>query len=241
MHRAILQHMKIFFSPRTAISRVFYVCLGPVFAALFSSVLHAQDQVPSSTSTPVSLPSTTPALTTPPWVLIPEPKTLHHSPNKEQFISGSRLTLLVPATFDPKTGVTLLTPTQFSQLDTSWENFLSIARKNADALLPSFQPEYIRDEKNIIQIVQFHSESLPASALLLSPALIPLLEPILGAEFLIAIPDRFTLLAFPKLASRFSEFSGQILEHYQNSPYPASRELFEVSTHSLNTVGIFEE
>jgi hypothetical protein len=99
----------------------------------------------------------------------------------------------------------------------------------------------MRDEEEIIQAVVLDGESMDTCALLFHSGLIRRFEDILGPEFLVAVPSRFRLYLFPKLATEIQTFAPMVLSDFRATAYPVSPEVFEVSANGVRAVGILDD
>ena len=66
-------------------------------------------------------------------------------------------------------------------------------------------------------------------------------QDIFGPTLLVALPNRFTVYVFPGLASEYQSYAPMIIRNYQDSTYPVSKEIFEISENGIRAVGAFEE
>ena len=129
---------------------------------------------------------------------------------------------------------------EFRQLGLDWASFVERARKNADAVLNSIKPKYIRGENDVIEFAILESKNPRTATVVLAPQFLKQFESIFGPELLLAIPNRYTVIIFPKLAGPHQDFAVRVVDAYENSAYPVSKEVFELSDNGIRTVGIYE-
>ncbi len=130
---------------------------------------------------------------------------------------------------------------QFRSLGGGWDKLFKVARANADAELVKVEIEYIRDRKKVIEYAVLRStEPIMATAVLASTFL-DRFKDTLGEKFLLAVPNRYTAYAFPKLASKYQDYAPLILKAYRATAYPVSLEVFEVAAGTFRAVGIYED
>jgi hypothetical protein len=55
------------------------------------------------------------------------------------------------------------------------------------------------------------------------------------------VPNRYSVFVFPALASEYRNYAPMILRAYQDSAYPVSLEVFEVSAAGIKAIGLFED
>ncbi len=140
-----------------------------------------------------------------------------------------------------ETEVAYLSRADFDATKMDWAAFTEKARENAEAELKTMTTEYKRDRKKVILYAKLQSpRSLIASAIL-APKFLDLFKNTLGEKVLIVIPNRTTAYVFPALASNYQDYAPMIFEAYRATPFPVSREVFELSPSGLKAVGAFEE
>jgi hypothetical protein len=76
--------------------------------------------------------------------------------------------------------------------------------------------------------------------MVLSPDFLKKFKDIFGPTILVAIPSRFTVYVFPALASEYKNYSPLVIQAYQQSAYPVSLEVFEISDAGMRAIGTFE-
>ena len=57
----------------------------------------------------------------------------------------------------------------------------------------------------------------------------------------VAVPNRYTVYVFPRLASEYKEYSPLVMGAYHDSAYPVSLEVFEISPGGIRAIGVFED
>jgi hypothetical protein len=135
----------------------------------------------------------------------------------------------------------VLTRAQFDALKVDWEAFTAQAQTNANADLAALKIEYVRDRKKVITYALVRSERGLAASAVLAPKFPALFKDTLGDKLLVAIPNRMTAYIFPRLASAYQEYAPLILEAYRATPFPVSKEVFELSREGIKAVGTYEE
>ena len=63
---------------------------------------------------------------------------------------------------------------------------------------------------------------------------------IFGPSLLVALPNRFTVYVFPELASEYKDYAPMVIRAYEESAYPVSLEVFEISQSGIRAIGTFE-
>ena len=110
------------------------------------------------------------------------------------------------------------------------------AQEVARRLAATLRPEVVRDAKGVISALEFHSPNVALSSVLLLPETWNRYAQALGPDCLAAVPNRGTLLLFPRLGGNLRSFSVEILTRYRNHPYPGSTELLEWRNGALRAV-----
>jgi hypothetical protein len=110
-----------------------------------------------------------------------------------------------------------------------------------DELLGRFQAELKRDRKGVVAYGVIQAELQLVSALVFSDRFREKYEPVFGPDFLVSIPNRFTVFLFPKYAGKYRDYAPMILDAYRATPFPVSPEIFELSAGGLRAVGVFGE
>lgn len=114
----------------------------------------------------------------------------------------------------------------------------SIAR--ARALLEKLDPVVLRDSHGVVTALLFRSDDPTLSSILLVPELENRYADMLGPSCYAAVPNRWAVFLFPRLASNVRAYSTEILSLYHNNAWPISIELFELRGGKLRSVGTFQ-
>jgi hypothetical protein len=77
--------------------------------------------------------------------------------------------------------------------------------------------------------------------MILSPEFPKKFKDIFGDTLLVAVPNRYTVLVFPALASNYKDFASLVLQAYHDSAYPVSTEVFQVTADGIKAIGEYEE
>lgn len=128
---------------------------------------------------------------------------------------------------------------QFQALHLRFPEFTRRALENASS--KTLKAEFVRDKNQVIECAYLHSEDPLTATAVLSPEFYRKFVAIFGPNFLVAIPNRFSIYCFPALASKYRHYAGKILEAYEASAFPVSLEVFELSGQGLKAVGTYEK
>lgn len=152
-------------------------------------------------------------------------------------IRGSKTAVLVAAR---EAGYGAL---EFAKENEAFQRARASAEKFGDDWVASAKMEIHRDKNHVIESIIITDENGPfLPSLALAPAFYEHFEPLLGAGFYVAIPDRSTLALFPRLAGGIpAEATVQLIEKNRLATYPVSREVFRAHRGGLTAVGILEE
>ncbi len=154
-------------------------------------------------------------------------------------IEGTRKTVLAYyRVVDSET----LAPAKLQELPekdrTAWtERTLDHARH----LLRTIRPEVIRDSSGVITALRAQSPDPTFSSILLLPEIGNRFADLLGPDCYCAVPNRQTVLFFPRLATDIQSFAPLVHSLYHNHPWPISTEIFEIADGHLRACGTFSE
>jgi len=170
------------------------------------------------------------------WHLLIEPSFMN--PEVSFPISGARHTVLVPGYLSDGE------PQYFSKKDwtalgLTWDSFRLRAARNATE--KKFHAALVRDAHKVVQYAAINSDDPLTDTMVLSPDFLKKFQDIFGPTLLVALPNRFTVYVFPGLASEYQSYAPMIIRNYQDSTYPVSKEIFEISENGIRAVGAFEE
>jgi hypothetical protein len=112
---------------------------------------------------------------------------------------------------------------------------------HARKLLEMIKPEIIRDSRGVITALRINSSDPTLSGILLLPDIGNHYANLLGPDCYFAVPNRETVLLFPRLASDIQSFSPLVHSLYHNDPWPISTEIFEMANGKLRASGRFSE
>jgi hypothetical protein len=170
------------------------------------------------------------------WVLL-EPKFM--KPAVGMAIPGATRTVLAPG-YTEGLDLEPMSAEQFEKLALAWKDFAGRASGNAAQFLETLKPEFTRDSEGVIQFATLSSDRPLVASTALAPEFRAVFEKTLGPEFLVVIPNRYLIYAFPKLASRYREYGPMVIDAYDATPYPVSLEVFEVTREGLRGIGVYE-
>lgn len=153
-------------------------------------------------------------------------------------IPGAERTVLVPAYMDALNEPVYLTKQQFAALGVDYAGFLKQSLANATE--KKVKAEFVRDEKQVVKYATIESDSPLTATMVLSPEFLKTFADVFGDKPLVALPNRFTVYIFPKLASDYKKYAEMVISDYKNSAYPVSLEVFEVSSEGLKAVGTYD-
>lgn len=151
-------------------------------------------------------------------------------------IVGSETAVLVPARYE-KGEVLPLKRSEVLEFAVNRKQILESAPQAAAKVLATLKPEYTRDENQVIQYATLKSESPLTASAVLAPDFTKLFEETLGPDVLVCIPNRYTILVFPRDSAASLNLSDLIFAEYSSSSYPVSREIFAVHRGKLIAIG----
>jgi hypothetical protein len=170
------------------------------------------------------------------WHVLIEPKFMH--PEVSFPISGARSTVLVPAYLsdaDPH----YFSKKDWDALGLTWDAFRVRSAQNATE--KKLSGELVRDNNKVVEYAAISSENPLTATMVLAPDFLKKFREIFGDSVLVAIPNRFTVFVFPRLASKYQDYSPLVMRAYHDSAYPVSLEVFEISADGIRAIGTFED
>ena len=173
-----------------------------------------------------------------PFVVVIEPRVM--APAVSRAIPGAKETVLAAARETDFGGLRYYDLEEFESMGLTWEAFLERARRSADQLMATLKVEYIRDDREIIQYALIRSESQRTAGVVLGEAFRKEFRETLGSELVVILPDRYTVIVYPKLAGSFQKIGPTIIAQFDRAVYPVSTELFELDAKgALKVIGGF--
>ena len=170
------------------------------------------------------------------WHLLIEPSFMH--PEVSFRIPGAERTLLVPGYLDALNEPVYFKKKEFEALGVDRAGFLKQSLANATE--KKVKTSLVRDGKNVVQYGLLQSESPLTAAMVLSPEFLKTFADIFGDKLLVALPNRYTVYIFPRLASDYQSQARQVITDYKNSGAPVSQEVFEVGPTGIRAIGTYE-
>jgi hypothetical protein len=154
-------------------------------------------------------------------------------------IPGTKQTLLAYYRAVDSETLQPVKPQELPEKDRSASNRETLA--HARRLLGIANPEAIRDSNGVITALRLESSDPTLSSILLLPDLGNRYANLLGPNCFFAVPNRRTILFFPRLATNIQSFAPLVLSLYHNDPWPISTEIFEIADGHLRACGHFNE
>jgi hypothetical protein len=151
-------------------------------------------------------------------------------------ISGAKHTLLVPG-YMTEDGPQYFTKKDWAAAGLTWDTFRARAAQNATE--KKLTGELVRDSKKVVQYATITSDDPLTATMVLSPDFLKRFQDIFGPTVIVAIPNRFTVYVFPGLASEYKDYSGMVLSAFNDSTYPVSLEVFEISAAGIKAIGTY--
>ena len=154
-------------------------------------------------------------------------------------IEGTKQTLLAYYRAIDRETLAAAKPQELAEKDrpTSVQQTLDHARR----LLAIVKPEVIRDSRGVITALRLESFDPTFSSILLLPDLGNRYADLLGPDCYFAVPNRQTILCFPRLATDIQSFAALVHSLYHNDPWPISTEIFEIADGHLRVCGKFSD
>jgi len=154
-------------------------------------------------------------------------------------IPGTKETILTPARIEGE-DVTFLKKADIERLKLNLDSIRRVSAASASAELAKLKPTFVRDGKGVIQYALLASDSPATASATLAPDFADKFADTFGPDILVAIPTRYRIYVYPALASHFQDTAEQVLNDYEISGYPVSKEVFRVTPKGLEAIGKFE-
>jgi hypothetical protein len=187
---------------------------------------------------PLAAQEATPAPAPTSWHLLVEPAFMR--PDYPFPIEGTKATVITPGLIRDGE-VRYLTKADVERLKLDLASVRRVARAAASSELARLTPEYVRDGKSVILYARLTSDAPIVAGTLLAPEFAAKFADTLGPDLLVAIPNRYRAYVYPALASKPEDTAELVQRDYELSPYPVSREIFQVTPRGLKVVGLFGE
>jgi hypothetical protein len=172
------------------------------------------------------------------WFVAPVPTFM--KPAVAWEIPGAKSTVLVPMLWNGDQ-MRELSVEEFALLDIDRAGIEKLAAANAAAALAKMKPEFTRNSKKVIEFAKLSSERPLAASAVWTPGFLKMFGETLGPKLIVVIPDRYTVFVFPALAGNCDDYAPMLLAACRATPYPASRELFEVGKDGVRAIGALHE
>jgi len=171
------------------------------------------------------------------WHVLIEPGFMH--PEVSMPISGAQRTVLAAGYMDSDGQPEYLSRKDWDALGLNWDTFRARAAQNATE--KKFHAELVRDANKVVQYAAITSDDPLTATMILSPDFLKKFKDLFGPTVLVSVPNRYSVFVFPALASEYRNYAPMILRAYQDSAYPVSLEVFEVSAAGIKAIGLFED
>jgi hypothetical protein len=154
-------------------------------------------------------------------------------------VEGTKLTLLTFYRVIDSGTLAAAKPQELAEKDRSASTRETL--DHARRLLGIVRPEVIRDSNGVITALRVESSDPTLSSIVLLPDLGNRYADLLGPDCYFAVPNRQTMLFFPRLATDIQSFAPLVHSLYHNDPWPISTEIFEIADGRLRVCGHFND
>jgi hypothetical protein len=154
-------------------------------------------------------------------------------------IEGTKLTVLAFYRVVDNETLTAAKPEELTESDRSGSTQKTL--DHARRLLAAVKPGVIRDSSGVITALRLDSFDPTFSSIMLLPDIANRYANLLGPDCYFAVPNRHTILLFPRLATDIQSFAAMVFSLYHNDPWPISTEIFEIADGHLHVRGHFNE
>jgi hypothetical protein len=154
-------------------------------------------------------------------------------------IEGTKVTVLAFYRVVDNETLTAAKPEELTESDRSGSTQKTL--DHARRLLAAVKPGVIRDSSGVITALRLDSFDPTFSSIMLLPDIANRYANLLGPDCYFAVPNRHTVLLFPRLATDIQSFAAMVLSLYHNDPWPISTEIFQIADGHLQVRGHFNE
>ncbi len=130
---------------------------------------------------------------------------------------------------------------EYATTRAAWRLARERGEREGAAWLGALQREMMRNREGVVTHGLLTGTTPLTPAVVLTPAFRAEFEPIFGPDFLVVIPDRYTVGIFPRLAGGIPpEVAGALANRHFVSAEPVSREVFRVTRDGIRAEGTLE-
>ena len=172
------------------------------------------------------------------WMLVAQPKFLAHKVT--QPIPAAKETVFAAAKWTD-IGPEFVSAEEWKEAGMDVQKATASTRKHAAAWLRDVKPQFVRNDRKIIEFALLKSERVPVAATVLAPEFLKEFEEVFGPKMIVVMPNLYTVFVFPGIAGNQNAYSDLILGAWNSKQPKVSREVFELTTAGLRAVGIFEK
>ncbi len=154
-------------------------------------------------------------------------------------LPGARTTRMA-AFYEWDYGVRPFTKKTWEEKGWTWEKFYPVAKKLADEIAETVEPQIVRDHRNVALYAIIAGEDPFLTSTILSSKLYDKVREILGDHLLAVLIERNRFYLFPATGGTLEDFGPSIVGEYLRSRLPVSLEILRMDGRNLSVVGILD-
>lgn len=149
---------------------------------------------------------------------------------------GGESTLMVPS-YQWDYGIRAFSRKEWEKEQLTWERAIDLSRKLGDEILAETKPEFIRDDRGVIQYAILAAKTPFLSTVLFSDKFSPVFAETMGNSLYAVQIDRHVLYVFPSIGGTLEDYGPALVDEFRSTPLPVSLEVFLIDGTGLRVIG----
>lgn len=158
------------------------------------------------------------------------------SPEIARSPPGGEATLMVPF-YQWDYGIRSFSKKEWEEGQLTWEKAIDLSRSLGDRILAETKPEFIRDERGVVQYAILAAKAPFLSTAIFSDKFSAVFEETMGKSLYVVFIDRHVIYIFPSLGGTLEEYGPALVDEFRNTPLPVSLEVFLLNEAGLRVIG----
>lgn len=149
---------------------------------------------------------------------------------------GAQSTLMVPF-YDWDYGIRSFSQDEWDKRELSWERALEISRTLGDSIMDEIDPEFIRDERGVVQYGILAAKEPFLSSSVFSTQFREEFAETMGNSLYVVFLDRHVIYVFPVVGGSLEDYGPSLVDEFRSTPLPVSLEVFFLNDDGLRVIG----
>jgi len=158
------------------------------------------------------------------------------SPNISKKPQGGESTLMVPF-YEWDYGIRSFSTEEWEKRDLTWERALELSRRLGEKILEEIKPEFIRDERGVVQYAILAAKEPFLSTTAFSEQFRLKFEESLGKSLYLVFIDRYVIYIFPAVGGALEDYGPSLVDEFRTTTLPVSLEVFFLNDDGLRVIG----